>query len=135
VVRGARCCIEHVASHCPRGRPDRAEVPPELLAEARARSARHDEGIILYNIARLYVRRSDPAVAIDWFNRRASSAPKGRARHCLQRRKIGAAAGPRPPATATCLQRASRCSRAWALTGPGYAREHRRGLTSKAVEA
>jgi diguanylate cyclase (GGDEF)-like protein len=65
----ARYCIEHVASHYVRvGEFDLAQkYYRELLAEARPRAARHDEGIILYNIARLYVHRNDPAVAIDWF--------------------------------------------------------------------
>ncbi len=65
----ARYCIEHVASHYVRvGEFDLGlRYYRELLAEARGRGARHDEGIILYNIARLYVRRNDPAVAIDWF--------------------------------------------------------------------
>ena len=39
----------------------------ELLATARARGAQHDTGILLYNIAQLYMRRSDATVAIDWF--------------------------------------------------------------------
>jgi len=65
----ARYCIEHVASHYVRvGEFDLAlKYYRELLTEARGRGARHDEGIILYNVARLYVRRNDPAVAIDWF--------------------------------------------------------------------
>jgi diguanylate cyclase (GGDEF)-like protein len=80
----ARYCIEHVAGHYSRvGEFDLAlRYYRELLADARSRGARHDEGIILYNIARLYLRRNDPAVAIDWFRQaraieRAKKDPLG----------------------------------------------------------
>ncbi|MFO1410546.1 MAG: tetratricopeptide repeat-containing diguanylate cyclase [Steroidobacteraceae bacterium] len=65
----ARSCMERIASHYGRvGDHDLSlKYYRELLATARARGARHDQGIILYNIARLYMRRSDPAVALDWF--------------------------------------------------------------------
>jgi diguanylate cyclase (GGDEF)-like protein len=65
----ARSCIERVAAHYSRiGDFELAlKYYRELLATARARGARHDQGITLYNIARVYMRRNDPAVAIDWF--------------------------------------------------------------------
>jgi diguanylate cyclase (GGDEF)-like protein len=65
----ARICMERVAAHYGRsGDFDLAlKYQRELLATARARGARHDQGIILHNIARLYMQRNDPAVALDWF--------------------------------------------------------------------
>jgi diguanylate cyclase (GGDEF)-like protein len=65
----ARYCMEHVASHYVRvGEFDLAlKYHRELLAVARPPGARHHAGLNHYNIARLYVRRNDPAVAIDWF--------------------------------------------------------------------
>ncbi|MCC7462170.1 MAG: diguanylate cyclase [Gammaproteobacteria bacterium] len=65
----ARNCMERVAAHYGRiGEFDVAlKYYRELLATARARGAHHDQGIVLYNIARLYMHRADPAVALDWF--------------------------------------------------------------------
>jgi diguanylate cyclase (GGDEF)-like protein len=65
----SRYCMERVAAHYGRvGDFDLAlKYYRELLAMARTRGARHDQGITLYNIARLYMHRSDPAVALDWF--------------------------------------------------------------------